>query len=183
MELRDYLRVVRRHWLLILLSTLLCATAGGLATLSVTSQYSSTARLFVSTARSDASDAYQGGLFSAERVTSYSDLATSRELAERVIEELGLGLSPEALSEQVTSRVVPETVILELSVEDPDPARAQLLTQEYAEQMTGLVKTLETPAGRSNAPIKATVVDAAGLPSSPSPRTPSATSRSRPCWA
>ena len=45
------------------------------------------ARLFVSTSQNDSAEAYQGSLFSAQRVTSYADLTSGQELANRVIRD------------------------------------------------------------------------------------------------
>lgn len=172
MELRDYLRVVRRHWLVIVVTTLITVATAILLTLAATPQYQSTARLFVTTLQSDsASDSYQGGLFSAQRVTSYADLAKSRQLATTVVDDLDLTVTATELSTQVDAKVVPETVNLEISVTDPDPQMAQALTQAYAEGLVDLVRQLETPENAAQAPIKATIVDPATLPSAPvSPR-------------
>lgn len=172
MELRDYLRVVRRHWLVIVVTTLVIVGASVLLTVAAAPQYQSTARLFVTTLQSDsASDSYQGGLFSAQRVTSYADLAKSRQLAATVVEELDLSVTPVELSQHVDAHVVPETVNLEISVTDPDPRMAQALTQAYAQGLVDLVRQLETPESATRAPIKATIVDPATLPATPvSPR-------------
>ncbi len=172
MELRDYLRIVRRRWMVIVLTVLLTVGAAALLTFTATPQYASSARLFVSTAQGNTSEAYQGGLFSAERVTSYADLLSSRQLAATVANDLGGDVEPEALSGRVTAEVVPETVILELTAQDADPAEAQLLAQTYAEAMVDLVRELETPPGQTVAPIKATIVDPASratMPVSPQP--------------
>ena len=168
MELRDYLRVIRRRWLLIVTVTLLVVAAAAALTFTATAQYQSTARLFVTTQASDTvSDSYQGSLFSAQRVTSYADLVKSRELAQTVARELDLSVSPESLSGKVSASVVPETVNLEIAVTDPDPATAQALTQAYAQGLVDMVKKLETPDGQTRAPIKATIVDRATLPDVP----------------
>ena len=167
MELRDYFRVARRRWKIIVGCLMAAIAVAALVTVQTTPQYSSSARLFVSTAPSDSGEAYQGGLFSAERVTSYADLVSGRELSSRVIESLGLEMEPQELADKVTATVVPETVILELTVTDPSPAQAQRLAQSVAQELTGFVDELETPRGRNSAPIKATIVDAAGLPSEP----------------
>lgn len=167
MELRDYVRVARRRWKLIALSVLTCVAAAAAVTASMTPQYQSTARLFVSTAQSDTADAYQGGLFSAQRVTSYADLVSSRDMAERVADRLDLDVAPQELADQVSARVVPETVILQLTATDPNPAQAQRLADAYAETLTRAVEELETPPGGGRAPIKASVVDAASFPETP----------------
>lgn len=168
MELRDYLRVIMRRWLTIAASTIVVVGLAAIYTVTVTPQYKSTARLFVTTQSSDTgSDLNQGGQFSAQRVTSYADLVKSRELAETVVTSLNLDVPATEVSSQVSATVVPDTVNLEISVTDPSPRQAQALAQTYAESLVDLVRQLETPAGQTTAPIKATVVDSATLPTDP----------------
>jgi capsular exopolysaccharide synthesis family protein len=153
---------------MIILGTLaLLAGATALITSQVTPQYESSARLFISTTTRDSGDAYQGSLFSAQRVKSYADLAAGEALAGRVIAERGLRRSPSELSEKITASVVPDTVNLEIVVEAASPTQAQALAQTAAEQLTTFVAELETPPGKKNAPIKATIVDPASLPERP----------------
>lgn len=167
MELRDYLRILRRRWLSILLLTVLVAVLAGAVTSFQTPQYASTARLFVSTSQTGDSQLLQGGQFSAQRVKSYADLISSRELAGRVISDLGLDLEPVELAEKVSSEVVIDTVNLRLTVTDPDAHEAQRIAQTYAEQLTDMVRELETQPGQADAPIKATIVDSASLSDAP----------------
>jgi len=167
LELRDYLRIARLRWKLIVGCIVAAIAVAALVTMQTTPLYSSSARLFVSTSPADSSEGYQGSLFAAQRVTSYADLVNGRELSTRVISELGLGMEPDELVEKIEASVVPETVLLELTVTDPDPGQAQILAQTTAEQLTGFVDELETPPGRNRAAIKASIVDTAALPSSP----------------
>ncbi|MDP9821790.1 polysaccharide biosynthesis tyrosine autokinase [Nocardioides massiliensis] len=167
MELRDYLRIMRRRWKSIVAVFVLCVAAAALLTFQATPQYSSTARLFVSTMPSDTNEAYQGSLFASQRVTSYADLVNGRELTERVADRLGVADDENSLASQVTARAVPDTVILELSVTDPRPSQAQEIAQAYADELVDFVDELETPAGRDSAPIKVSIVDSASYNSSP----------------
>lgn len=168
MELRDYLRIIRRRWLLIVACFLVAIGAAALFTLRATPQYQSTARLFISTPSSDSTvaGAYQGGLFSQQRVTSYADLVTGKQIAERVVKKLGLSESPASLAARTTATVVPETVILEITVQDPNPAHAAKLTEAVAQEFTTFVGELESTPGQQNAPIKASIVDPAAVPAS-----------------
>lgn len=159
MELKDYWRTVRRRWRVVVVCFVTALIGAALLTWQSTPQYSSSTRLFVSTSESDTSAAYTGNLFASQRVTSYADLVTSRQLAERVSAALTESTDPDDLREQVEATVVPETVILEISATDPDPAMARDIAQAYAEELTQLVEDLETPKGSSNALIKATIVD------------------------
>jgi tyrosine-protein kinase len=166
-ELRDYLKVVRRRWRLIVTSLLVVVAVAALVTIRTTPEYQSRARLFVSTTDQSASEAFQGGNFAIQRVSSYADLVNGQELASRVIDKLDLKMTPPQLSGKMTATVVPDSVILEISVTDPDPALARQITQAAAQELAGFVSELETPPGKANAPVKATIVDAANLPTSP----------------
>lgn len=166
MDVRDYLKILRQRWLSITFCALITVlVAVGLTALQ-TPQYASNARLFVSTSQTDDSQLLQGGQFSAQRVKSYADLVTSRELANRVISDLGLDTSPATLSDKVSAEVVVDTVNLELTVTDTDAHEAQRLAQSYAEQLSDLVRELETTPGE-DAPIKATIVDSASYSAAP----------------
>jgi tyrosine-protein kinase len=168
-DLRAYLHIVRRRWALIVGCLLLSVAAASLVTSRATPQYASTAQLFITTpgSASGAGDAYQGSLFSAQRVASYADLITGKALAQRVVTNLNLRQSSSSLSDQISSRVVTDTVLLNVTVTDPDPARAQLLANAVATQFTSYIAGLETPPGRRVSAIKATVVDSASLPKTP----------------
>ncbi len=167
LELHDHLRIVRQRWLLIVVTTLVAIAIAVLATLSTTPQYESTARLFVSAAQSDATDAYQGGLFSQQRVKSYADLISGEEISRRVVSELKLDKDPRSLAQSIDARVKPDTVVLSISVTDPAAKEAQRLTQAVAETFVAYVSELETPPGKSTAPVKASIVDRATVPETP----------------
>lgn len=167
MELQDYLRIVRRRWGLVAAVCLVVLSGAAIFTLTSTPQYSSSARLYVSSAQSNSAAALQSGLLSEQRITSYADLAKSRKLAETVKTDLGLNTDPSTLASQVSAEVVPSTVILQLTATDPDPHRAQMLAQAYAEGLSDMVRELETPTGKTVPPIKATIVEAASLPHGP----------------
>lgn len=169
MDLREYLRVLRRQWVVVLVGLLLGTAVGVVIILRATPLYSSTARLFVSTPGSDSANAqmYQGGLFSQQRVTSYADLIKGSTVAERVLERIGSDESPAALVNQITATADPDSVILQITVTDPSPARAQLLAQSTAEVFTQYVGELESADDPARSPIRANIVDDAGLPSSP----------------
>jgi capsular exopolysaccharide synthesis family protein len=167
-ELRDYIRIVRRRWLSIVLCTVLAVVASAVVTSQMTSQYESSAKLFISSSASSSSgDAYQGSLFSAQRVASYADLVAGKELAQRVVDDLDLDLSATDLAEKVTAEAAPDTVLLGISVTDPDAQEAQRLAQAFSVQLASLVAELETPPGNANPVLKATIVDSASLPRDP----------------
>lgn len=167
MDLRDYLRIARQRWLLIGVVTLVSLGIASLLTLRATPQYQSSARLFISTSQSDDADAYQGGLFSQQRVKSYANLLTGEEISRRVVEALDLDETPRALASRIKAVVQPDTVVLTISVTDPSPGESQRLAQATAEVFVTYVAELETAPGQTAAPVKASIVDRATLPSAP----------------
>jgi capsular exopolysaccharide synthesis family protein len=168
-DLRDYLRVLRRQWVLVVVGLLLGTCVGIVIILRATPLYSSTVRLFVSTPGSDTANAqmYQGGLFSQQRVTSYADLIKGSTVAEKVLARIGSDETPAALVNQLTATADPDSVILQITVTDPSPARAQLLAQTTAEVFTEYVGELESSEDPARSPIRAAIVDEANLPTSP----------------
>ncbi|QGG40017.1 polysaccharide biosynthesis tyrosine autokinase [Aeromicrobium yanjiei] len=168
MDLRDYLKVLRTRWFSIAICGLVVLGIAALLTWRATPQYASSARLFVSTQGStDDAQANQGGQFSVQRVKSYADLLTGQAIARRVIDDLGLEESPSALAGQISASSKLDTVILAVTVTDPDPERARLLSDAVARVFVEYVAELETPPGRDEATIKATIVDPASVPGSP----------------
>jgi capsular exopolysaccharide synthesis family protein len=167
-ELRDYWLTVRRRWRVVVAVLALTIAAAAFLTWQATPMYSSSARIFVATSDSDASQAYQGGLFATQRVESYADIVPkSRKLAAQVADDLGGGDDPDVIRSEVHATVVPDTVNLEITAIDADPVQARDIAQAYAEAVSDLVANLETPAGKTDALIKAEIVDDAHVSTSP----------------
>ena len=167
MELKDYWRTIRQRWVVVVLCLGVVTGAAAFLTWTTTPLYASSAQVFVSTTPSDTADAYQGGLFATQRVTSYADLVETRKLAETVADNLGDDADPKELRASVSAEVVPETVSLKITANDPDEFRARDIAQAYAVALSDLVASLETPRGQRNALITASIVDDAEVSDSP----------------
>jgi capsular exopolysaccharide synthesis family protein len=165
-NLKDYLRIARARWKLIVGSVVALVGAAALLTALTPPTYSSEARLFVSSSQGG-TGAYEDSLLSAKRVDTYAGLVNSRQIADRVITRLDLDMQAGDIANQVTATVVPDTVIIEVGGTAEDPLEAQALTQVVAEEMSAYVTELETPLGSSRAPLKVTVVDDAPFPATP----------------
>lgn len=168
MDLRDYYRAVRAHWILAVVMLLLSVSAAGAITYLTTPEYTATTRLFVSTPDSETtSTAYQGSQFSQQRVLSYAEIIRGKRVAQLVIDELDLPMTAGQLASEVTTEVVPDTVLLDATVTDTSPLRAQTLANAIAAKFIELVADLETPEGAASPLVLVTVVEAADLPREP----------------
>lgn len=161
----DYLRIFRRYWWLVVVLTIVGAGGGYVTTLFLTPEYQSTARLFVATQNgTSVTEAYQNNLFSQERVNSYAGLATSEQVAARAVDQLKAPISPEELRSKITAAPEGKTVLLDVSVSDPNPAQAQTYANAVADQLVGLVSELETSRRGGSPAAGVVVVDEASYP-------------------
>ena len=169
-EITDYLRVLRNRWRMIAAVLVLCMLAALGSSLLTTPKYAASTQLFVSTTAQGgaaAAAAYEGGLFSQQRVTSYSQLIQGGQVAQRVVDALKLNISAAQVASEVSVAVVPNTVILTVTVTDPSPERARDIANVLSSQFTKLAAELETPQGGTAAAAKVTVVQQAGRPTTP----------------
>lgn len=158
-ELRDVGQAVRAGWARIVGGVVVGLAVAAAVNWLVTPQYASSARLFVSAASAaDASAAYEGDLFSRERVASYAELLTMESLAAEVVDELDLPLTPAEVSDKVTATAVPETVLLDVTVTDTSAERARDIADALVGRFTAQVAELESPDGADGSMIEVATV-------------------------
>jgi capsular exopolysaccharide synthesis family protein len=168
-DLRNFIQLLRSQGILIAVVVALAAGASAAFTARMTPLYASSVTFYASahTKTNDPAMAYQGSLLSQQEVQSFADLITGPMLARRVVNGLGLAMSPAQLSAEMSSRVIPQTVLLTATVTDPTPSRAQLIANSVGRQFVKLVASLERPPGGGAPTVQTTVVASAGLPVSP----------------
>lgn len=173
MDLRDALTAVRTRWWLPIAGLVVTGLLALVLALAATPQYTASTQLFVSTTDSDnTADALQGSEFSQQRVASYAELLTGEVVAARVIDQLGLDLSPGDLAAGVTASPVLDTVLIDVSVTDASATQAQAVAGAIGELFPQLVAELERPRAPETSPVAVTVTKAPELPTEPSaPRT------------
>jgi len=173
-DLREYISLLRRRWLLIASVTVLALLAATAATMLTTPRYESRTQLFVSTqGGSNSADLAQGSSFSQQRVKSYAEIVTSPLVLGPVIDKLGLDTTPAELGRSVTADAPLDTVLIDVAVRDASPVRAERIAAAIGTQFSATIVSLEQPLTGDRAPVRATVVQASTLPTSPvTPRVP-----------
>ena len=133
-ELRWIFSVLRRWWLLIVVCTLSAAVAAYAVSSSMQPVYSATTTLLIDIAESAGTSNYNALLASEQLANTYSQMLTGRPVLEGVIARLGLSETPDKLADSTTVQLIPDTQLIEVSVESPDPAQAALLADAIAEE-------------------------------------------------
>jgi len=174
-ELRDYLRILRKSWGLIMVITLAGVAVAVAFSVFQKPAYSATAKIFVSTPSSGTtSELAQGNSFTVQRVKTYADLAATPLVLTPVIDSLGLNTSPDKLALRVAASAPLDTSIIAITVLDTDPERAAEIANATSQSLTTVVKDIETPSGaEAITPVKLTVAQDAIVPDLPeSPNVP-----------
>lgn len=172
MELRDYVRILHKNWVLILVATLLGIGCAAGYSILVAPKYIATTELYVSVRAGEGSatgDLVQGTTFARQAVTSYVDVANSAIVLDPVIEELGLDTTTGRLAAQVTASSPLNTVLIDITITDDDPEQAAAIANAVGAHLADVVvNDLERPEGDAPSPVKIETIQPAVVPSAPS---------------
>lgn len=168
MDLRTYLRVLRKRWRIVLATVIVLVAMASAYTALSTKTYASSLQFFVSTSdSSDASQLAQGSTFSQARVTSYTQLVTAPVVLQPVITQLKLPDTAAELGAKVTATVPPNTVLINVSISDTDPAQAQKIATAIGNQFPKTVEGIERVKAGSTSPVKVTLTKTPVIDTSP----------------
>ncbi len=173
MELRTFLRALRKFWWVIALATLLGGAGGAAVAFRSTPQYASTVTFFATTPSTapGGGSAYAGDQFAQQRVNTYVELLSSDRLAKLVLQDPTLNLTADQITGMVTGKSQPDTVLLVATVTDTDKARSLQIATGVSREFPALVGSIESDNGTKNALVSLDVVNGPGTLVSPiSPR-------------
>ncbi|WP_285595079.1 polysaccharide biosynthesis tyrosine autokinase [Kineosporia sp. NBRC 101731] len=178
MTLTQYLRVLRQHWLIVLIMAVLGVAAATAYTSRQTPIYQAQTQVFVSAQNpgknSSLSSLSESSTFSQQRVKSYASMVTSSAVTEPVVKQLRLPYTPGELAGKIDASPKLDTVLIDISVSDPDPDRAAAIGRAVTTQLQDVVRDLEM-AGKPTAEpsVMLTVTRPPVAPTAPvSPRVP-----------
>jgi capsular exopolysaccharide synthesis family protein len=170
MELRDYLRILRAHWVGIVVLTLLgTAVAFGYSALQPR-VYTAEATGYVSTADggTDVGAALVGNQLAQAKVKSFVAVGSWRAVAEYAIEELGLQSSPESLVGRVDVTNPLDTTVISVNAAASTPEGARDLAEAWIRGMIVQIDDLEGDGSTGSSAVTVIAGDSARLPTAPS---------------
>jgi capsular polysaccharide biosynthesis protein/Mrp family chromosome partitioning ATPase len=145
MDLKAYIRVLRFHWVAILVLTLLGAAAGAAVAQSQPPVYAAKAQMLVTVSApgEDSSQAYQGALLSQQRAKSYTVLLTSQVVLRQIADQLGLPYSPEEMKGHITATNPTDTPVIDVTVKDRSAAQAQQIAEAMGPTFSKIASSAE----------------------------------------
>src|SRR6478735_8028542 len=139
MDIRGWVRALRKYWWIILVTTLLAVGVGALVTLRTPAQYDSTVTFFVRTPAEQIGGAYQGDAFAQKRVNSYVQLLESQSLADLILSDTKLDMSTVEVQRTIAAKGDLNTVLLTATATDVSPDRSLVIAKSVASQFVQLV--------------------------------------------
>lgn len=168
MEFQDYLSIVRKRWVSILLVAAIVIAAAAAATFAATPMYQAHAQVYVSVRNAGTTtDLLQGSNFTQRQVSSYTELVTTPRVLVPVIEHLDLPTTPDALAATITAEAPLNSSIINIRVTSPDPHTASDVANSTADSLADEVSDLERPE-QGSSPVQISTVRVAAPPESPS---------------
>ena len=130
MDFTTYLRPLIRWWRLVVIVTILAVTASAVSTLFQPDVYLSRTTLVIGTTILDPNPD-SGQIYIAQQLAGiYADMVKREPIQDAVKESLDINWLP-----LYQSRAVPNTQMVEISVTDTNPLRAQIIANELAQQL------------------------------------------------
>ncbi|CAN7469458.1 polysaccharide biosynthesis tyrosine autokinase [Arthrobacter sp. LjRoot78] len=168
MDIREYARLVRRNWILIVSTALAGLLIGGATSVLTTPTYSSDTELFVAIQGSGSvQELQQGNTFGQARVQSYVKTVGSPLVLQPAIDALGLDISSAELASRVQASADLNTVLINISVVDDSPVQAAAIAQAVADSLVKAVDALEKPTQGGASPVSLSIIKPATAPSAP----------------
>lgn len=174
LDLHDYLRILRRNWVLVVASALIGLLAGAGASIAITPTFTARTQLFVAIQNSGSvQELQQGNSFSQARVQSYVKTVRSPVVLQPAIDALGLETTAEELASRVEATNDLNTVLIDIAVEDRSPVQASAVAQAIADSLVEAVDSLEKPKTGGASPVSLSVITpakASAAPTAPNSR-------------
>lgn len=168
MELSDYIRILRKNWLVIVVALLLGIAVAAGYTLTRTPMYQASSTVFVSTQSGDTiTEIQQGSSFTQARIATYVELIKEPYVLNPVIQELALPVTADTLAGRVTASAGLNTTLIKISATDADPTMAANIANAAGASLGAAIEAIETRNGQESSPLKTTRTRDATTPTSP----------------
>lgn len=147
LDLRDYLRILKRRWLLVTIAGLVGIAAAAVPVALMTPKYEARTQLYVSvrSLAGGTGELAQGNSFAKEVVSSYTDVVGTSVVLEPVISDLGLDTTVAELRKDVKASSPDGSVLIDITVTDADPKQAELIAEAISRSLTEAVQNQLEP--------------------------------------
>jgi capsular polysaccharide biosynthesis protein/Mrp family chromosome partitioning ATPase len=154
MDLKAYVRLLRFHWVAILVLTLLGGAAGAAVALTQSPVYAAKAEMLVTVSAPEqpSSEAYQAALLAQQRAKSYTTLLTSQSVLRQLTDQMGLPYSVEHMKSHIDAVNPKDTAVIDITVEDRSAQQARQIAEGLGPAFSQIVSSAEDPVQGNGQP-------------------------------
>nr|WP_218624356.1 MULTISPECIES: polysaccharide biosynthesis tyrosine autokinase [unclassified Nesterenkonia] len=166
--MREYLRIVHRGWLIIVLATLAGIGAAATYSLLQSPQYEAGTRVYVSTdSASTVAELGQGTTYTQQIVESFVLVTTTPRVLQPVIGDLGLEQTSAELSGDIEVSTDANTVLMQINATNQDPAVAAEIANSVTESLINVVGEITPGSSGEESAVSVEILQEAVAPESP----------------
>jgi capsular polysaccharide biosynthesis protein len=163
-DLRDVFRILKKRWTWLVVLPLVAALVSALISIYVLEPLYESSTILMVGKTYEGEQAYllqyNDVLMANQLVKTYSEIAKSRAVAEQVIKEENLSISPEQFKNIIKVEPFNDTQLIKITITDPDPYTAERLANRSANVfMEKVVQVMKVD--------NVNVIDVAQVPVSP----------------
>ncbi|WP_191907844.1 polysaccharide biosynthesis tyrosine autokinase [Nocardioides cynanchi] len=171
MEFKDYVRIMRAHWVGVLVLVALGVLAATGYNLSAPKVYEASASGLLGApsvgGQNSEGTANLNDQYAKSRVISYLSISRGVDIATAVQKQLGVSTSPSALAAEVSVTNPQDTVLLTVTAQSSSPQAAVALANAWVDQLAAKVGTVEGTTPTSKHGLRMTVSHSADSPTTP----------------
>ncbi len=170
MTLLDAVRIVRRFWMTIAFCILIAVGAAAAYAAQLPRIYTASSQAYVRVGNGDGSvaEASVGNNVASSKAASYAPLTTSGAVADRVVKDLGLDLSPGAVAASISYSVDPDSPRIQVFVSSTSPQQAKDIADAVVGATAEVASYIESGGQGGTGTVQLIPVTNAVVPSTPS---------------
>ncbi|MFT3860679.1 polysaccharide biosynthesis tyrosine autokinase [Micropruina sp.] len=117
-------------------------------------QYQAGLTVFAATSSSGATSALQEDEFAQRRINSYVGVINSELFARAIIIDTGIDIDPPTLTTMIAATVEADTVLMQVTVTDTDPDRAQRIAASIARNLDTVIGEVDNREDKSEVELR-----------------------------
>lgn len=156
MDLRDYLLLVARNWIILAATVVVGLVTAGIYILVATPMYESSAQVVFSAHNVETGqDLAYAGNYVQSRIQTYKDLATSPTVMKAALASIGSDESARELAKRTDVQVSQLNTVVKVAVKDPSAKESEVAANAVAASLIDAVTGIET--GKAQKAVSPTV--------------------------
>lgn len=168
MELSDYLRILRKRWIVIVALTLVGLACGAGATILSTPKYQASTLVFLYVqSAGTVNDLASGSTFAQNQVKSYAEAVSTPRVLDPAIQSLGLDEDASTLAQSVSASAPLDTVNIQITVERESPTEAAAIANAVTTSFRQVIAEITQPANGEASQVSVSVLRDATVPNVP----------------